>query len=72
MPYKYVQVADTATYVHHTGGTTLPQAAPDLHRGEKVFFKIDYYDNKLELGSEDPADDSVTTRVMTVMFAHEY
>lgn len=40
--------------------------------GERVFFKIDYYDHSLESGSPDPADPSVTTRVMTVMLAEEY
>lgn len=36
MPYKYVQVAGVATYVHHTGRTTLPQQPPDWSRGETV------------------------------------
>lgn len=42
------------------------------HDGQRVFFKIDYYDNQLEGGSEDPADPQQTTRVMTIMLAHEY
>ncbi len=42
------------------------------HNGRNVFFKIDYYDRNCEYGSEDPADPSQTTRVMTVMFGHEY
>jgi hypothetical protein len=41
-------------------------------RGEKVFFKVDYYDNNLEYGSEDPADASITARVVTIMLASEY
>ncbi|MGF6428204.1 DUF3768 domain-containing protein [Bradyrhizobium elkanii] len=36
------------------------------------FFKIDYYDRAMENGSEDPADPTKTTRVLTVMFADEY
>lgn len=42
------------------------------HNGEKFFWKIDYYDRNLEQGSEDPSNPEETTRVMTVMLAHEY
>jgi hypothetical protein len=37
-----------------------------------VFWKIDYYDQSLEFGSEDPANPEITTRVMTIMLAEEY
>lgn len=40
--------------------------------GHKIFFKIDYYDQAMRGGSPDPADSSVTTRVMTIMLAEEY
>lgn len=41
-------------------------------KGEKIFWKIDYYDATLEAGSPDPADPSVTIRVLTIMLAGEY
>jgi hypothetical protein len=42
------------------------------HAGQKVFFKIDYYDRQLAYGSEDPAEPAVTTRVLTIMLASDY
>jgi hypothetical protein len=43
-----------------------------LAEGEAIFFKIDYYDNNLSCHSPDPADPSVTKRVITIMLASEY
>ena len=40
--------------------------------GQKVWFKIDAYDQNLEYGSPDPSDPSVTTRVMTILLPEEY
>lgn len=40
--------------------------------GEKLFFKIDYYDKDLQWHSPDAADPDVTVRVLTIMLAIEY
>ena len=40
--------------------------------GEALFWKIDYYDETMQSGSENPADPQQTTRVLTVMMATEY
>lgn len=37
-----------------------------------VLWKIDYYDETLAYGAEDPADASTCHRVLTVMLADEY
>lgn len=43
-----------------------------LANSQKVYFKIDYYDARMEFGSDDPADPEKTTRVLTLMLAEEY
>jgi hypothetical protein len=40
--------------------------------GRTFYWKIDYYDERCEYGSEDPADLKRTTRVLTLMLASEY
>lgn len=40
--------------------------------GEDLLWKLDYYDTTMKYGSPDPADERVTTRVMTFMLACEY
>ena len=40
--------------------------------GTAVLFKIDYYDKSLNFHSPNPADPSVTERIITIMKADEY
>jgi hypothetical protein len=40
--------------------------------GHTIFFKIDYFDKSRSYHSLDPADPSVTERVITIMLAEEY
>ena len=37
-----------------------------------IMFKIDYLDRELSMHSTDPADPSVTQRIITIMLAEEY
>lgn len=40
--------------------------------GERIFFKVDYYDAKLEWHSPNPADPGLTRRVLTIGLADDY
>jgi Protein of unknown function (DUF3768) len=40
--------------------------------GKTIFFKIDYFDRTLTHHSTDPADPSVTERIITIMLTDEY
>lgn len=40
--------------------------------GEKLFWKVDYFDNSLKELSPDPANPNLTHRVLTIMLASEY
>jgi len=42
------------------------------HRGINYFFKIDYYNQTMDAGSDDPSNPDITTRVLTIMCADEY
>ena len=57
---------DNDTYGEHDFGEIT------INTNQKIFWKIDYYDKAMEFGSENPADPSVTTRVLTIMLASEY
>jgi hypothetical protein len=40
--------------------------------GHMIYFKIDYFDRELSMHSPDPADPSITQRVITIMLTEEY
>ena len=42
------------------------------YKGRKIFWKIDYYDLNYEYMSENPADPTITNRVLTIMLASYY
>ncbi|MBR1601080.1 MAG: DUF3768 domain-containing protein [Alphaproteobacteria bacterium] len=42
------------------------------YKGEKILWKIDYYDLNHKYMSEDPANPDITNRVLTIMTVYEY
>ena len=40
--------------------------------GERIFFKVDYYDSAMQYHSPDPADAGLTRRVLTIGLASDY
>ena len=42
------------------------------YKGQKIFFKIDYYDLNYEYMSENPVDPTITNQVLIIMLASDY
>ena len=67
---------------HSTMSRALLCSTPNVRRkhdfgsfdadGHTIFFKIDYFDKDLKYHSPDPADPTVTERLITIMLAEEY
>lgn len=43
-----------------------------IHDGENIYYKIDYYDQECQFGSEDPSDSSKTSRLLTIALLSEW
>lgn len=73
---KAVIIAKVKAFADFTDGND-PYGEHDFgaieHGGEKVFWKIDYFDARdPDLGAEDPANASTAERALTIMLAEEY
>ena len=60
---------DNDPYGDHSFGAFDVEMTGDNHR---IFWKIDLYDTDYAMGSDDPANLSVTRRVLTILHASEY
>jgi len=50
----------------------LPPFKQLLKRLHVARFKVDYFDEAMEYGSSDPANTSITTRVVTILLPEDY
>ena len=70
------QILDAVRHHDQFGEDIDPYGEHDMGRftvgNEGYYWKIDYYDRSLEFHSPDPADPSVTIRVLTIMRVDEY
>ncbi|MFR7962749.1 MAG: DUF3768 domain-containing protein [Alphaproteobacteria bacterium] len=76
---SYEEIAEIMLKIRHFDNFTPdndPYGEHDFgsfdYKGEKIFWKIYYYDKNYQFLSENPANPDVTNRVLTVMLAEEY
>ncbi|WP_420607559.1 DUF3768 domain-containing protein [Novosphingopyxis sp.] len=61
-----------AIYQLRDGSWTTERPRNQEDDRERVFWKLDYYDRKMEFASEDAANPAITRRVLTIMLSDEY
>lgn len=70
------QILDQVRAYDHFTPANDPYGEHDFgsfHHGDhQVFWKFDYYDLDYTMHSPDPADETITARVLTIMLAEEY
>ena len=75
-PATKAEVLSVVRAFDQFGGDNDPHEEHDMAffevKGERFFFKVDYYDKSQEFGSEDPTDPAQTTRVLTIGEASDY
>ena len=75
-PAKKAEVLSAVRTFDKFDGDNDPHQEHDMAffevKGERYFFKVDYYDKSMENGSEDPSDPAQTTRVLTIGETSDY
>lgn len=61
-----------AIYQLRDGCWTTERPRSEEDERERVFWKLEYYDRKMEFASEDAANPAITRRVLTIMLSDEY
>ena len=65
--------ADNDPWAEHDPGSKAGASFGEIEvAGDRIFFKLDYFDLTRAHHSSDPADPDVTERVLTIMLASEY
>lgn len=75
-PFAQIEIASKVREFNDFSEDNDPYKEHDFgsirYNDNKIFWKIDYYDESYKYGSEAPADSKLTRRVLTAMLASEY